>query len=460
MYGYGDIVLRRLARRKKYFWGVKMEIKKLKLADLIPAAHHPRKEQKPGDVHYESVKKSILEFGYVDPIVWNCRTGNIVGGQVRRSVLLDMGIDEDDVSIVDLPPAKEKLLNVALNKIGSDPDLWDMPRLKDLIIEFETLKLDVELTGFDKIEIEKLLSRDIIEDEFDADAEVEKIITPVTQLGDIYQLGKHHLMCGDSTSAAAIETLMQGSRADMVFTDPPYNVNYGATMKDNIRGKASKENRGRQILNDHFENKEGFYKFIHAAISTFQPFVSGDVYVCMSSSELHTLQRAFADCGGHFSTFIIWIKNHFTIGRANYQRQYEPILYGWFEGSSHYWSGVRNLGDIYGRQDIKRDADGTPLVRVESCGIESDIWEFAKPTINKEHPTMKPIGLVARAIRNSSKPGALILDSFGGSGTSLMAAEQTNRLCYLMELDPKYCDVEVKRWELFTGKIAELIRNK
>lgn len=435
-----------------------MQIKRMKLADLVPADYHPRKEQKPGDANYEAIKKSIQEFGYVDPIIWNSRTGNIVGGHQRWSVLLSMGIQEDDISIVDLPPAKEKLLNIALNKIGSDPALWDLPRLKEMIIEFETLDLHVELTGFDKIEIEKLLSRDIVEDDFDADAEAQKIITPVTRPGDIYQLGQHRLMCGDSTSVTAIKTLMQDRKADMVFTDPPYNVNYGATMKDSIRGRASKENKGRKILNDHFETKEGFYQFLRAAIAAFQPFVSGDVYVCMSSSELHTLQRAFADCGGHFSTFIIWIKNQFTIGRANYQRQYEPILYGWFEGTSHYWSGVRNLGDIYGRQDIKRDEDGTPLVRVESCQIESDIWEFNKPTASKEHPTMKPIGLCARAIRNSSPPGALVMDSFGGSGTTMMAAEQTNRICNSMELDPKYCDVIVKRWELFTGNKAELIR--
>jgi DNA modification methylase len=437
-----------------------MEIKRMKLRDLTPADYHPRKEQKPGDDNFEDIRKSIEEFGHVQPIVWNVQTGNIVGGHQRRTVLLSMGIEEDDVSVVDLPPSKEKLLNIALNKIGSDPKLWDLPRLKDLIIEFEELNLDVELTGFDKIEIEKLLSRDIVEDNYDGDAEYDKIITPVTQLGDIYQLGRHRLMCGDSTSVTAIATLMAGHKADMVFTDPPYNVNYGATMKDQIRGRASKENAGRKILNDNFKTTDEFYQFLRAAIAAFQPFVFGDVYICMSSSELHTLQSAFADCGGHFSTFIIWVKNQFTIGRANYQRQYEPILYGWFEGSSHYWSGVRNLGDVYGVQDLKRDDDGMPLVRVESCGIESDIWEFNKPTISKEHPTMKPIGLVARSLRNSSKPGALVLDSFGGSGTTMMASEQTGRICYMMELDPKYCDVEVKRWELFTGNKAELINGR
>jgi DNA modification methylase len=265
-------------------------------------------------------------------------------------------------------------------------------------------------------------------------------------------------MCGDSTVAADMDKLMDGKKADIVFTDPPYNVNYGATMKDNMRKRVSKENAGRTILNDHFKTKEGFYQFLYGAISSFKPYVAGDVYVCMSSSELHTLQRAFSDCGGHFSTFIIWVKNHFTIGRANYQRQYEPILYGWFEGSSHYWSGVRNLGDVYGRHKITLDTDGVPMVRVEACGIESDIWEFPKPVKSKDHPTMKPIGLCARGIRNSSMPEGLVLDSFSGSGTTIMAAEQTGRTCYAMELSEVYCDVNVKRWEQFTGGKAELFR--
>jgi DNA modification methylase len=435
-----------------------MIIKTMKLSDLNLATYNPRKDLQPGDQAYEDIKRSIREFGYVDPIIWNEQTGNVVGGNQRLKVLRDLGIEETDVSVIDLPPEKEKLLNIALNKIGSDQALWDKLKLKELIIELEALPVDVTLSGFNEVEIEALLDPEIKEDNFDAEKEYEQIKEPATRRGYIYQLDRHRIMCGDSCQPAEIELLMDGRKAAMIFTDPPYNVNYGATMKDKIRTRVSKENTGRKILNDNFKDNEGFYRFLYNAIASFRPYVTGDVYICMSSSELHTLQRAFADCGGHYSTFIIWIKNHFTIGRANYQRQYEPILYGWFEGSSHYWSGVRNLSDIFGRQDIKRDDDGTPLVRVESCGIESDIWEFDKPLISKEHPTMKPIGLCARAIRNSSAPGALVLDSFGGSGTSLIAAEQTDRICYLMELDPKYCDVEVKRWEEFTGKKAELIR--
>jgi DNA modification methylase len=430
-----------------------MIIRKIKLTDLQMAPYNPRKDLKPGDKDYEDIKQSILEFDYIDPIIWNERTDHVVGGNQRLKVLRDLGIEEAEVSVVDFPLEKEKLLNVALNKISGE---WDKLKLKELITELETYPVDVTLSGFDKVEIEALLDPVIKEDNFDGAAEYEKILEPTTRRGDIYQLGRHRLMCGDSTSRDEIHILLDGHKANMVFTDPPYNVNYGATMKDAL-GYHNSKTAGRKILNDNFKTKEAFYEFLYNAIAAFRCQVSGDVYICMSSSELHTLQSAFADNGGHFSTFIIWVKNQFTIGRANYQRQYEPIIYGWFEGSSHYWSGVRNLGDVCGQQNIKRDDDGTPLVRVESYAIDSDIWEFAKPTVSKEHPTMKPIGLVARALRNSSRPGDLILDSFGGSGTTMMAAEQTDRCSCLMELDPKYCDVEIKRWELFTGEKAELI---
>lgn len=414
----------------------------MKLSDLQLAPYNPRKDLRPGDKEYEDIKRSICEFGNVDPIVWNKTTGHVVGGNQWLKVLRDLGVEETEVSVVYMPLEKEKLLNLALNKISGE---WDKLKLRELIAELQTYPVDVTLSGFNDVEIEVLLDTEIKEDNFDAAAEYDKITTPVAVRGDIYQLGRHRIMCGDSGIMEEMDLLMQGQKAAMVFTDPPYNVDYS---------------EDRKILNDKFKSKDGFYQFLCGAILAFKPYTAGDVYICMSSSELHTLQRAFADCGGHWSTFIIWVKNQFTIGRANYQRQYEPILYGWFEGSSHYWSGIRNLGDVYGVQDMKRDDDGTPLVRVESCVIECDIWEFNKPTVNKEHPTMKPIGLVARALRNSSKPGDIVLDSFGGSGTTMMAAEQTDRCSRLMELDPKYVDVEIKRWEEFTGRKAELINEK
>ncbi|SEM82502.1 DNA modification methylase [Syntrophus gentianae] len=433
-----------------------MIIEVRRIDDLIPAEKHPRKMLKPGDEIFEDLRRSIETFGYVDPIIWNSRTHNIVGGHQRLEVLKHLGHIEAEVSIVDLDPEMELALDLALNKISGD---WDMPKLKDVLIELETLPVDLNLTGYSAKEIELLLKKDILEDDFDAAAEAEKIESATSKRGDIWQLGRHRLMCGDSTIADEVKELMNGSRADMVFTDPPYNVNYGSSLRDRQGKKAGSKNAGRKILNEHFAKREGFYEFLRDALAALRPHVSGDVYIAMSSSELDNLQRAFRDAGGHFSTFIIWVKSQFTIGRANYQRQYEPILYGWFEGSTHYWSGVRNLADVYGQDKLLRDTDGVPLIRVESCAIDSDVWEFPKPVRSDEHPTMKPIALVTRALRNSSKPGALVLDSFSRSGTTIMAAEQTGRTCYAMELSPVYCDVDIKRWETFTGGKAELIQS-
>jgi DNA modification methylase len=227
------------------------------------------------------------------------------------------------------------------------------------------------------------------------------------------------VLCGDATDAKSYEVLLQGNEVDMTVTDPPYNVNYANSAKDKMRGK------DRAILNDNLG--DGFYDFLLAALTPIMANCTGAVYVAMSSSELDVLQAAFREAGGKWSTFIIWAKNTFTMGRSDYQRQYEPILYGWPEGGKHHWCGDRD---------------------------QSDVWQIKKPHKNDLHPTMKPVELVERAIRNSSKPGDVVLDPFGGSGTTLIAAEKSGRTARLMELDPKYVDVIVRRWQDWTGKFA------
>ena len=253
----------------------------------------------------------------------------------------------------------------------------------------------------------------------DDDAVPEAPVEPITRPGDIYTLGNHRLLCGDSTVLSNVEKVLDGALADMAFTDPPYNVNYANTAKDKMRGK------NRAILNDDLG--EGFEKFLYDACVNILTVCKGAIYICMSSSELHTLQKAFVAAGGKWSTFVIWAKNTFTLGRADYQRQYEPILYGWKQGTDHFWCGARDQGDV---------------------------WFVKKPVKNDLHPTMKPVELVERAISNSSKSRDIVLDSFGGSGTTLIACEKLGRQARLIELDPKYCDVIVKRWEEFTGKTA------
>jgi DNA modification methylase len=279
---------------------------------------------------------------------------------------------------------------------------------------------DLGLIGFGEGELERLLAGEkegLIEDD-EAPALPQEA---VTQPGDLWVLGDHRLLCGDTTVIADVEQVLGGQLADMTFTDPPYNVDYGSSAKDKLRGNK------RKILNDDLGS--GFEAFLQDACSNILSVTKGACYVCMSSSELHTLQRAFVSAGGKWSTFVIWAKSHFTLGRADYQRMFEPILYGWPQGHDRFWCGARDQGDV---------------------------WHYDKPAKNDLHPTMKPVALVERAIRNSSKSRNVVLDCFGGSGSTLIACDKTGRQARLVELDPKYCDVIVQRWQEFSGGTATL----
>lgn len=402
---------------------------------------NPKNPRKIDRQSLERLKASIKGFPEMlekRPIVYD-ENFIVLGGNSRLMALRELlqeGFDIKDtyfLSAAGWPLEKKREFVIRDNVFDGQ---WDTEILQSDWADLPLEEWGVDVEGWSNEEPE------IVEDEAPA-----LVDTPVSQTGSVYQLGKHRLMCGDSTMVDQIEKLMGGSKADMVFTDPPYNVNYGNTMKDKLRHKASKS-PARTILNDNFETNEDFYQFLYDSISAFRPFVSGDVYIAMSSSELHTLQKAFIDCDGHWSTFIIWVKNHFTLGRSNYQRQYEPILYGWFEGSSHYWSGIRKLGDVIKQEDAFVDSAGDVYIKAE--GIPTDIWEVSRPSRSVEHPTMKPIALCARAIQNSSKQENVVLDVFGGSGSTLIACEQLNRLCYMMEMDPRYCDVIRKRYHIFT----------
>ena len=255
----------------------------------------------------------------------------------------------------------------------------------------------------------------------DADEVPEPAEDPVSRPGDLWLLGNHRLLCGDATVATDVERLLDGARANICFCDPPYNVDYAGGVG------AEKAGKGRRIKNDALGNDFG--QFLYDACVLINLYTDGAVYICMSSSELHTLQVAFKEAGGHWSTFVIWAKDRFTLGRSDYQRQYEPILYGWPERAKRHWCGDRNQGDV---------------------------WQITRPHKNDLHPTMKPVSLVERALRNSSQRGDLVLDPFGGSGTTLIAAEATGRRAALLELDPKYVDVILRRWQEFTGREAVL----
>lgn len=382
-----------------------MVIEKKRTADLIPADYNPRKDLKPGDAEYEKLKRSIEQFGYVEPVIWNKTTSFVVGGHQRLKVLLDMGITEVECVVVEMDAEKEKALNIALNKISGE---WDRDKLALLIADLQGTDFDVSLTGFEPAEIDSLFKdaqqSKVKDDDFDVEAELKE--PPFTKAGDVWTLGRHRLVCGDSTKAETFALLMGDRKANLVITDPPYNVNY--------EGSAGK------IQNDNMAD-DAFYQFLLAAFQNTEAVMADDasIYVFHADTEGLNFRRAFADAGFRLSGTCIWKKQSLVLGRSPYQWQHEPILFGWKKKGRHQWYTGRK---------------------------ESTIWEFDKPKKNSDHPTMKPIPLLAYPIMNSSMSNTLVLDPFGGSGSTLIACEQTDRSCCMIELDEKFCDVIIKRY--------------
>jgi len=381
-----------------------MQIEKKNTVVLLPADYNPRKDLKPGDPEYDKLKRSIEQFGYVEPVIWNKVTGRVVGGHQRLKVLIDMGITEVECVVVEMDAEKEKALNIALNKISGE---WDKEKLALLIADLQGADFDVSLTGFDPAELDALfkdsIKDGIHDDDFDVETELKK--PPITKFGDIWTLGRHRLVCGDSTKVETFDLLMAGAKANLVITDPPYNVNY--------EGNAGK------IKNDNMAN-DAFYSFLLSAFQNTEAVMADDasIYVFHADTEGLNFRRAFSDAGFYLSGCCIWKKQSLVLGRSPYQWQHEPVLYGWKKNGKHQWYTGRK---------------------------ETTIWEFDKPKKNGDHPTMKPIPLLAYPIMNSSMSNTLVLDPFGGSGSTLIACEQSDRSCYTIELDEKFCDVIVKR---------------
>jgi DNA modification methylase len=394
---------------------IRPEIRITPVDQLIPYARNARTHS---DEQVAQIAASIAEFGFTNPILTDGERG-VIAGHGRLAAARKLGLKE--VPVIELgylSDAQKKAYILADNRLAMNAG-WDDELLKLELAELKDADFDLDLMGFTDDELDLLLNGDDGGGLTDDDAVPETPKEPISRPGDLWILGNHRLLCGDSTVLSDVERLMGGQLADMAFTDPPYNVDYGNNAKDKMRGKY------RRILNDALG--DGFYQFLYDACVNLLLVTKGGCYVAMSSSELHTLQKAWLDAGGKWSTFIIWSKNTFTLGRADYQRQYEPILYGWKQGADHFWCGDRD---------------------------QSDIWNYNKPRVNDLHPTMKPVELVERAIKNSSKTRDIVLDLFGGSGTTLIACEKNNRQARLMELDPKFVDVIVKRWEEYTGQQA------
>lgn len=386
-----------------------MEIKELPLKELKPAAYNPRKKLKKGDKEYEKIKQSLLKFGYVDPIIVN-EDLTVIGGHQRLTVLKDLDYETAKCVIVDLPKEDEKALNIALNKITGQ---WDEALLADLLLDLQESDFNLDLTGFEPPEIDDILSnvhdKELSEDEFDVEEELKK--PTVSRHGDIWQLGKHRVICGDSTKAETYKQLLDDRKANLVVTDPPYNVDVEETA-----GK---------ILNDNMSDGD-FYQFLLSMFTQVENHMETDasIYVFHADTEGLNFRKAFKDAGFYLSGCCIWKKNSLVLGRSPYQWQHEPCLYGWKKKGKHQWFSDRK---------------------------QTTIWEYDRPKSSKDHPTMKPIQLMAYPIQNSSMRGTIVLDPFLGSGSTLIAADQTGRVCYGIELDEKFVDVIVKRYIEVTG---------
>jgi DNA modification methylase len=386
------------------------------LGELIPYARNPRTHS---DAQVAQIAASIREFGWTNPVLVDGENG-IIAGHGRVMAARKLGLERVPViELAHMSEAQKRAYVLADNQLALNAG-WDEELLRLELADLSALGFDLGLIGFGAGELERLLagSKEGLTEDDEAPALPEQA---VSKSGDLWTLGEHRLLCGDATVMADVERVLGGQLADMTWTDPPYNVDYGSSAKDKLRGNK------RKILNDDLGS--GFEPFLQDACVNILSVTKGAAYVCMSSSELHTLQRAFTAAGGKWSTFVIWAKHTFTLGRADYQRQYEPILYGWPAGHDRYWCGARDQGDV---------------------------WFVDKPARNDLHPTMKPVALVERAIRNSSKTRDIVLDPFGGSGSTLIACEKAGRQARLVELDPKYCDVIVQRWQDWTGATAVL----
>jgi DNA modification methylase len=366
------------------------------------------------------IAASLVEFGWTTPVSVDGTKG-IIAGHARVMAAKQLGMTEVPVvELGHLSEVQKRAYVIADNQLALQAG-WDEELLHLELSDLQDADFDLSLLGFGDDELADLLAglETTNEGETEEDEVPATLEQPVSKLGDVWLCGNHRVLCGDATDSNCYAVLMAGHKAHVCFTDPPYNVDYANNAKDKLRGT------DRPILNDDLGDEFG--SFLQAALAPMLEHCAGSFYIAMSSSELDTLQSAFRSAGGHFSTFIIWAKNTFTLGRADYQRQYEPILYGWPEGTTRHWCGDRDQGDV---------------------------WNIKKPHKNDLHPTMKPVELVERALRNSSHPGDLVLDPFGGSGTTLIAAEKSGRIARLVELEPKYVDVIVRRWQDWTGKQA------
>lgn len=383
-----------------------MQIEFRKLDEVKPYENNPRIN----DNAVEAVAKSIKEFGFRQPIVVDS-DGVIICGHTRWKAAKKLGLEKVPVHVAkDLTPEQVKALRIADNKTSELSD-WNYELLPLELSELQDMNFDLSLLGFDSSELEKLLNGDALKDGLtDPDEVPETPEEPVSKRGDIYQLGNHRLMCGDSTKSDDVKGLMNGSLADLYLSDPPYNVAYEGENNMTIQNDDMNDSEFLKFLSDAFRN----------AVEVMKPGAS--FYLFHSDIEGLNFRSACKSAGLHLRECLVWVKDSLVLGRQDYHYRHEPILYGWKDGAAHNWYSDRK---------------------------QTTILEFVRPKRSELHPTMKSVEMLVYLMKNSSKKGDTVADLFGGSGSTLIAAEQTGRKAYLMELDEKYCDVIRKRWAEF-----------
>lgn len=417
-----------------------MEIRRIPIHQINPAPYNPRADLQPGDPEYEKLRRSIEVFGYVEPLVWNQRTGNLVGGHQRLKILIEQGRTDVEVSVVDLDETREKALNLALNKIQGR---WDDEKLAALLEDLQSSDLDVSLTGFDPEEIDSLLKEywdleivePVQEDGFDVEEALDAIKEPETKYGDIWRLGRHLLMCGDATRLEDVQRLMDGEKAALVVTDPPYNVAF-----ESVSAELAADGR-ESILNDDMPLDQ-FVAFLEAVFANYAAIMDPEaaIYVFHPSRYQREFENAMNKAGIVVRTQCIWVKNAASFGFAQYKFKHEPVFYAHLKGRSPAWYGDRKQTTVW--------RAGLPVEPREP----ETVWEVSRGDVSKYvHPTQKPLELLAIPIGNSSQKGDIVVDLFGGSGSTLMTCELMGRECRTLELDPKFCDVIKRRFFEATG---------
>lgn len=423
----------------------------VKIEKLKPYENNARTHS---EEQVEKISRSIKEFGFINPVLIDSNFG-IIAGHGRVLGAKKLGMKEVPCLFVeDLTDEQKRAYILADNKLALDAG-WDDEILREEIKALADLDFDVSLTGFELEDFDfNQTDIEFEEDNYDVEEKLPEI--PKAKYGDIYQLGNHRIMCGDSTSQEDIDKLLDGAVMDLCVTDPPYNVNYGSI---NESGYGKERDNGNKILNDNMDD-ESFYLFLNAFYTQMMRVLKpgGAYYIFHADTEGYNFRKALMDAGGQVKQNLIWVKNALVLGRQDYQWKHEPCLYGWKEGAGHYFINDRTQTTVF---EDKADLD--KLSKEELKDMIKEIIEDKTPTTiihedkplkNDVHPTMKPIKLISRLVKNSSKPGENVIDFFGGSGSTLIACEHLGRNCYSIELDPKYVDVIIDRWETLTGKAA------